>query len=202
MRAKLISELFGTFIWINRSILYFSYIRSMKRFIMIVVLGVLMGCASAPKSALPKVTPNSPEAAAAIETQIRSAAEKPEGELTTMDLDKVTMINLESSGISDLGELKKLKQLKALYLRDNSVTDINALRGLTKLEYLQLSSNQLVDADALGELRELEWLDLVYNNLTDTSALATLKKLKVLNLAGQCPLQSGPRLTDVNAPLP
>ena len=125
MRAKLISELFGTFIWINRSILYFSYIRSMKRFIMIVVLGVLMGCASAPKSVLPKVTPNSPEAAA-IETQIRSAAEKPEGELTTMDLDKVTMINLESSGISDLGELKKLKQLKALYLRDNSVTNIKS----------------------------------------------------------------------------
>ena len=86
-----------------------------KQILLICAVVVLMGgCASAPK-----VFPNSPEAKAAIEAAIRKAANKPTGELTKADLERVTSLDLRNNKLTDLTGLEKLTQLKELRLLFN-----------------------------------------------------------------------------------
>ena len=151
--------------------------------------------------------PNSPEAAAAIEEEIRKEAKKPEGELTKADLERVRGLNLENKQITDVSPLAGLKQLGKLSLTKNRLTDIKPLAGLTQLinlglgfnkltneqlkhlagltqlMVLDLRSNQLTDLSALAWLKQLETLNLSHNNITDLSALAGLTQLRTLDLS-------------------
>jgi len=60
-----------------------------------------------------------------VEKAVRKSLEKPEGELTKADLEKVTRLSLSRTKITDAGlvELAKLRQLKTLYLNSTKVTE-------------------------------------------------------------------------------
>ncbi len=79
----------------------------------------------------PKVIPNSSEVEAAIEEEIRELLDKPTGELTKVDLEKVTMLNLYNKGLTDVKSLEKLTQLSFLALKANKLTDVKGLEKLT-----------------------------------------------------------------------
>ena len=79
--------------------------------------------------------------------------EKPEGELTKADLEKVTFLNLERLQLTDVKGLEKLTQLKALYLNGNQLTDLKRLEKLTQLEALSLADNHLTKAQ-IAELQK------------------------------------------------
>jgi len=134
-----------------------------KALILLLVV-VCVGCASTPK-----VVPNSPEAKARIETEIRARANKPAGKLTAADLEKVTVLVLQNNQLTDVTALKGLTQLTRLYLENNQLTDITALKELTQLTTLYLGGNQITNVTALKELTKLSKLYL-YNNPALTKA--------------------------------
>ena len=140
----------------------------------------------------PKIVPNSPKAKVAIEKEIRFRLDKPKGALTDTDLGKVTALDLNRKKISDVGDLKGLKQVKWLWLNGNQIHDISALKELREITSLHLESNQLVDTDGLKELRQLKELSINHNQLRDLSALKDLTQLRYLDLGHN-------QLTDLSA---
>ncbi len=140
----------------------------------------------------PKIVPNGPKAKAAIEKEIRFRLDKPTGTLTEADLGKVKALDLNRKKISDVGDLKGLKQVKWLWLNDNQIHDISALKELREITSLHLESNQLVDTNGLKELRQLKELSINHNQLRDLSALKDLTQLRYLDLGHN-------QLTDLSA---
>ena len=130
----------------------------------------------------PKIIPNSPKAKAAIEKEIRFRLDKPKGTITEADLRKVTALDLNRKKISDVADLKGLKQVKWLWLNSNQIHDISALKELREITSLHLESSQLGDTDSLKELRQLKELSINHNQIRDVSALKELRQLRYLDL--------------------
>ena len=130
----------------------------------------------------PKIVPNGPQAKAAIEKEIRFRLDKPTGTLTEPDLGKVKTLDLTRKKISDVSDLKRLKQVKWLWLNSNQICNVSALRELRQLTSLHLESNQMGDANSLKELRQLKELSINHNQIRDVSALKELRQLRYLDL--------------------
>ena len=130
----------------------------------------------------PKFVPNGPQAKAAIEKEIRFRLDKPTGTLTEPDLGKVKTLDLTRKKISDVSNLKGLKQVRWLWLNSNQICDVSALRNLRQLSSLHLENNQLGDTDSLKELRQLKELSINHNQIRDVSALKELRQLRYLDL--------------------
>jgi Leucine-rich repeat (LRR) protein len=134
---------------------------------------------------------SSPKAAPVIETAIRKSLEKPTGELTKADLEKVTYLSLSGGGGERFGNLltevpkglEKLTQLKYLMLWSNQLTDVKGLEKLTQLTELNLADNRMTSVEGLEKLTQLEELDLKSNQLTEVpKGLEKLTQLKNLFL--------------------
>jgi hypothetical protein len=179
--------------------------------ILITVLGtifIVSACAR-PEVALapepsPTPTPTPAEsvtfADTTLEAAIREAIHKPEGSIQVSDLESLTMLiaevtgiqnlagleycvylcglDLYSNNISDLSPLASLTNLQRLYLRFNNINDLSPLSGLTNLEYLNLEINNISDLSPLASLTNLTELDLSQNNITDLSPLSGLTNLE------------------------
>jgi len=94
-----------------------------------------------------------------VEEAIRSnlTLNKPTGELTEADLEKVTGLSLSFTKITDTGlkEVAKLKNLNYLRLDDTKITDagLKELAKLQKLTILGLNDTQVTDA-GVAELKK------------------------------------------------
>ena len=103
-----------------------------------------------------------------VEEVIRKSLEKPEGELTEADLEKVMELSLEDPEITEesLEGMAKLTQFHMLLLVGTKTTD--------------------VDLKELAKLQQLSWLVLDGTNITDTGIkdAAKLKQLACLCLGG------------------
>ena len=94
-----------------------------------------------------------------VEKAIRSkySLNKPTGELTKADLEKLTSLDLGGTQITDAGlkELAKLKQLEGLSLNDTKITDagLKELVKLQKLTTLYLGTIKITDA-GMAELKK------------------------------------------------
>jgi len=141
-----------------------------------------------------------------IEAAIRRAAKKPTGELTKVDLEKVTglrfyhkqltelpkglekltqltKLSLLGNRLTDVKVLEKLTQLKELHLENNQLTELpKGLEKLSQLTNLSLSDNQLTNVKGLEKLTQLTRLSLYRNQLTDVKGLEKLTKLTSLEL--------------------
>jgi Leucine-rich repeat (LRR) protein len=135
--------------------------------------------------------PHSPSEQA-IEAAIRKSINKPEGELTKADLEKVRGLNLSNNLLTEVPkELEKLDQLKVLNLMRNKLTDVKGLEKLTQLTVLDLYNNQLTEVPKeLEKLDQLKVLNLGRNQLTNVKGLEKLTHLTTLWLSSN-------QLTDV-----
>ena len=99
-----------------------------------------------------------------FEEAIRKSIDKPTGELTKADLEKVTKLDFGADhlGVVPKG-LERLTQLTKLYLNHNNLTDVKGLENLTQLKGLILWNNQLTDVKGLEKLTQLEYLSLSNN---------------------------------------
>ena len=111
-----------------------------------------------------------------IEVAIRKAAEKPAGELTKSDLEKVTRLDLYNDKLTYVGNLEKLTQLTWLNLGGNKLISIEGLEKLTQLTRLDLEGNQLTDVKGLEKLMQLKVLDLRSNPDLTMAQIDQLKK--------------------------
>ena len=116
-----------------------------------------------------------------LETAIRQAIDKPEGAISTSDLEKVIVITASGRNISNLSGLEYCVNLQRLHLSFNNISDISPLAGLTNLEWLSLGGNNIKDISALAGLSDLQGLYLWPNNISDISVLASLTSLEYLD---------------------
>ncbi len=103
----------------------------MKQILLICAVVALVGCGEnraisdwkEGQKARAKAAAESPTVEIAdpiVEKAIREQLEKPEGELTKADLEKVTELNLRTKDLTELPKgLEKLTHLTHLYLEDN-----------------------------------------------------------------------------------
>ena len=116
-----------------------------------------------------------------VEKAIRESLEKPEGELTKAELQKLTFLYLDATKITDAGlkEVAKLQKLEALVLDHTKITDagLKEVAKLKRLKTLGLWNTKITDA-GLKDIAKLKQLTELY--LTDTqvtkAGVAELKK--------------------------
>ena len=99
------------------------------------------------------------------------------------DMQNLTYLNAESSGITDLTGLEYAVKLKTLELRNNTIEDLSPLSPLASLTSLELSDNNMSDLSSISTLTSLTHLMLDSNvTISDLGPLSTLAALKHLNL--------------------
>ena len=116
------------------------------------------------------------ESAKFIEVAIRKRIKKPVGELTDVDLEKVTRLVLGDNQLTDVKGLEKLTKLKELSLPFNQLTNVKGLEKLTQLKELYLQANQLTGVKGLEKLTNLEGLYLEGNPDLTKAQIDELKK--------------------------
>jgi len=140
----------------------------------------------------PKATPSKSVEIAdpIVEEVIRRELNKPTGVLTEADLEKVEVLPLTLTELSDTGlkEVAKLKKLKYLGVGVTQVTDagLKELVEMKQLISLNLYSTQITDKGLreVGELKQLNKLHLKNTKITDAGLkeLVQMKQLKLLSL--------------------
>ena len=94
------------------------------------------------------------ESARVIEVVIRKKLNKPTGELTKADLEKITRFYLNKSQLTDVKGLEKLTNLTKLELDGNKLTDVKGLENLTQLKMLRLQGNPDLTKAKIAKLRK------------------------------------------------
>jgi Leucine-rich repeat (LRR) protein len=123
-----------------------------------------------------------------LEAEIRAAINKPGGTIYSADLEELTILDVESSGIKNIAGLEHCTNLQDLSLGCNPITDISPLSGLTNLQNLNLNDatpfrhSQITDISPLSGLTNLQSLGLACLPITDISPLSGLTNLLFLNL--------------------
>ena len=138
-----------------------------------------------------------------IEVTIRLAMGKPEGAIYTLDLEKLTYLDVAGANITSLSGLEHCTSLIWLNLVANQISDISPLSSLTNLIHLDLSVNRISDVSPLSSLTSLTNLSLSRNQISDISPLSSLTSLTNLSLpvnqiSDVSPLSSLTSLTEHN----
>ncbi len=130
---------------------------------------------------------------AALETKVRAAMNRPDGEITVDEVAAVTELNLSNEWqpqfpeevlIKDIDALKYFTNLTALDLTFNAITDISPLAGLTKMQSLKLPGNRIEDIGPLSGMTALYDLHIWGNQITDISPLSGMTELTSLFMFG------------------
>ncbi len=117
-----------------------------------------------------------------FEKAIRETLNKPAGNITVADMNRINKIEAEGYMIKDISGIEYARNLTYLDLGTNEIKDISRLTGLAKLRVLHLPLNQISDISALKELTRLEIVDLASNQISDIRALKDLPEVFMLNL--------------------
>ena len=104
--------------------------------------------------------------------------------LTTEDIAKLTRLEADERGISDLRGLEHATRLERIELRHNAISDLSPLTDLVRLNNIKLRGNRITDVSPLAGLINVDWLGLEENNITDLSPLSGLIKLSGMSLEG------------------
>lgn len=111
---------------------------------------------------------------------------------------------VEVGTVDDLSVLKKMPNLRALYLEGLQITDISPICEVKSLRELGLNCNPLTSLEGLQGLTELESLDVADTLVTDLSPIAGCTKLHSINMditdiADLSPLKQCPAMVSIRA---
>ena len=133
----------------------------MKQILLMIAVVAVVGCSNDTRKAAPDpVLPANEKLIAdpIVEKAVREKLKKPTEELTEADLEKVTVLNLDFTQITDMGLKEvaaKLQQLESIGLTRTKITDagLKELAKLQKLEWLYLVGTRVTDA-GVAELKK------------------------------------------------
>jgi hypothetical protein len=112
-----------------------------------------------------------------VEKAIRLEIQKPIGELTASDFEKVKTLDLRDGRLTEVPrELEKFPQLGRLSFHNNKLTDVKGLAKFTNLWHLNLYSNKLTDVQGLENLTNLKTLILKENHYLRKTQIDALQK--------------------------
>ena len=110
---------------------------------------------------------------------------KPSGaSIETEDLARLTRLEADEKGISDLRGLEYATRLERIELRRNEISDLFPLAELIRLNNIKLRGNRITDVSPLAGLINVDWLGLEENQITDLSPLKGLVKLNGIGISG------------------
>ena len=121
---------------------------------------------------------------AGLVSAIRTAINKPTGDICQEELASLTFLDGQSSNIIDLTGMEYFTGLTTVYLTNNQIVDVSSLSGLTSLTNISLGGNQVTDISYLSGLTNLTVLELGFNNIVDISSLSGLTNLEYLTISG------------------
>ena len=90
--------------------------------------------------------------------------------------------NRKIESLTEINGFEKLRTLKVLDLEGNRLRDLKGIKILKNLKELYVSNNSLTEVKELQDLPHLQALDLSYNKIQDISGLEYLRKLKELKI--------------------
>ena len=118
----------------------------MRHFLLIMVMG---------QSVLAQKPLTKEEPAKVIEAAIREQLDKPTGELTKADLEKVTRLSFIAKQLTDVKSLEKLTQVKSLNLSNNQLNELpKDLEKLDQLTRLYLRGNPDLTKAQIAQLQK------------------------------------------------
>lgn len=119
----------------------------------------------------------------AIELFVRNKIDKPEGDITLIDVAGITDLRLEYLELDNLEDLKYFTNLKSLDITSSKIKDYSAIRYLSNLETLFCGYNNIVDISFLSGLKQLRQLDLMDCEIKDITPIVDLTSLKKLDIS-------------------
>lgn len=119
-----------------------------------------------------------------LENAVRTALNKPYGDILKSDVEKITVLDAINQNIFDLDGIQQLTNLGRLDLDYNHISDLKPLNTLTKLNYLSMEYNSVSNIEALQFCTKLEYLNLRNNIIQNISPLKGLQNLTSLLLYG------------------
>ncbi len=117
-----------------------------------------------------------------LEAAVRSAIDKPEGDILASEVAGLETLIAREKGISDITGLEYFVSLRTLTLHRNLITDIAPLAELTSLRTLKIHYNRISDLTPLAGLTNLNNLRVHGNHVTNIEPLANLTNLTTLYL--------------------
>jgi Leucine-rich repeat (LRR) protein len=100
-----------------------------------------------------------------LEQAVRYELQKPDGDLTSADLLRLTSLYAPNYRITDLSGLEAASNLTVLNVTQNDITNVAALASLPQLASLDLSYNYVHDLSSILGLTNLTSLFLGANGL-------------------------------------
>ena len=117
-----------------------------------------------------------------LEQAIRNALDKPVGELTEADLQRLVVLNAPKQGIISLEGFTTATNLVRLDLSYNALSTVTLTPGFPVLENATFRGNGITNFTATGPLRNLMQLELSENFITDTTFLKEIPQIAYLEL--------------------
>ncbi|MYK18748.1 hypothetical protein F4055_11390 [Candidatus Poribacteria bacterium] len=108
----------------------------------------------------------------------------PNEPITEVDLARLTRIDADERGITDLTGLEHATRLERIEFRHNAISDLSPLKDLTRLNNIKLRGNRITNVSPLANLTNVDWLGLEQNAITDLSPLRKLIKLNGIGIDG------------------
>ena len=128
-----------------------------------------------------------------FEKAIRETLNKPAGNITAADMNRITRIDGFGYSIKNLSGIEYAKNLTYLGLLVNEISDISPLSGLSKLEAIYLPDNEISDISPLSRLTDMRTLVLDSNQISDISPLGGINQSEI----SFCRLQSNKRYQSI-----
>lgn len=116
----------------------------------------------------------------ALETCVRDVLAKPTGTITDADLRILSALQCQNKGISQLGGIESMVELKSVDFETNQIQSAGPLFSLTGLTTLRLGDNNLTSLAGFGVFGSLTELDVSANQLTSISQVSGLTSLESL----------------------
>ena len=116
-------------------------VAGMKQILLMIAVVALVGCGKKPLDPI-------------VEKAVRKSLEKPTGELTKADLEKVEYIGINAQLTEVPKGLEMLTKLKTLSLENNILTDVKGLEKLTQLTWLDLRGNPNLTKAQIDQLQK------------------------------------------------
>ncbi len=113
-----------------------------------------------------------------------SLGKAPSDSITEADIARLTRIDADERGITDLTGLEHATRLERIEFRHNSISDLSPLKDLIRLNNIKLRGNRITDVSPLADLTNVDWLGLEQNEITDLSPLRKLIKLNGIGIDG------------------
>lgn len=99
-----------------------------------------------------------------------------QGVRSNLHIPRLTNLQLEYCGISDISPFADCKWVSELDLSHNQITDLTPLAKMRILYYATLRYNSISDVTPLEALTQLYYLNLRHNQISDVSMLADLAR--------------------------